>query len=107
MHPPCVTIVWPCCPDPNPKGVDSKPSCNKNWQRADLKASCLVVNLSWWTKSQQKSKASSPGCPTWATKPWAPFLKTRSEEHTSELQSRPHLVCRLLLEKKNYTIRLP
>src|SRR3989442_8537937 len=28
------------------------------------------------------------------------FLQTRSEEHTSELQSRPHLVCRLLLEKK-------
>src|SRR3989442_6687725 len=28
-------------------------------------------------------------------------LNLRSEEHTSELQSRPHLVCRLLLEKKN------
>src|SRR5690606_41381551 len=27
---------------------------------------------------------------------------TRSEEHTSELQSRENLVCRLLLEKKNY-----
>src|SRR6266498_4696367 len=27
----------------------------------------------------------------------------RSEEHTSELQSRPHLVCRLLLEKKKNT----
>src|SRR3989442_2516208 len=27
----------------------------------------------------------------------------RSEEHTSELQSRPHLVCRLLLEKKKLT----
>src|SRR5690554_7208939 len=26
--------------------------------------------------------------------------RLRSEEHTSELQSRPHLVCRLLLEKK-------
>src|SRR5436305_5390347 len=26
----------------------------------------------------------------------------RSEEHTSELQSRPHLVCRLLLEKKKH-----
>src|SRR5436305_6834009 len=26
----------------------------------------------------------------------------RSEEHTSELQSRPHLVCRLLLEKKKW-----
>src|SRR5690554_7431948 len=29
---------------------------------------------------------------------WGTLL--RSEEHTSELQSRPHLVCRLLLEKK-------
>src|SRR5690554_7606381 len=29
--------------------------------------------------------------------------KTRSEEHTSELQTRPHLVCRLLLEKKKKT----
>src|SRR3712207_8270176 len=29
-------------------------------------------------------------------------LLTRSEEHTSELQSRQYLVCRLLLEKKNY-----
>src|SRR5687768_17711272 len=28
------------------------------------------------------------------------FLFVRSEEHTSELQSRLHLVCRLLLEKK-------
>src|ERR1041385_9409154 len=28
------------------------------------------------------------------------FLARRSEEHTSELQSRLHLVCRLLLEKK-------
>src|SRR2546422_8288312 len=27
-------------------------------------------------------------------------IKSRSEEHTSELQSRLHLVCRLLLEKK-------
>src|SRR3712207_7512109 len=30
----------------------------------------------------------------------------RSEEHTSELQSRQYLVCRLLLEKKNYTASL-
>src|SRR3989442_7406772 len=34
----------------------------------------------------------------------APSCSTRrSEEHTSELQSRPHLVCRLLLEKKKKT----
>src|SRR5690554_7701300 len=31
------------------------------------------------------------------------FFMNRSEEHTSELQSRPHLVCRLLLEKKKNT----
>src|SRR5690625_6157432 len=35
-----------------------------------------------------------PQRPTWAK---------RSEEHTSELQSRGHLVCRLLLEKKKKT----
>src|SRR5215813_15171678 len=38
---------------------------------------------------------------------WPSHLSPRSEEHTSELQSRPHLVCRLLLEKKkkhHYTI---
>src|SRR3712207_8898577 len=31
-----------------------------------------------------------------------PLLVVRSEEHTSELQSRQYLVCRLLLEKKKY-----
>src|SRR5256884_3617909 len=31
---------------------------------------------------------------------WDLFAEKRSEEHTSELQSRLHLVCRLLLEKK-------
>src|SRR5437660_6098808 len=33
------------------------------------------------------------------------FPLERSEEHTSELQSRGHLVCRLLLEKKKTTCR--
>src|SRR5690625_6593385 len=32
---------------------------------------------------------------------WSLGRRLRSEEHTSELQSRGHLVCRLLLEKKN------
>src|SRR2546422_7169413 len=32
--------------------------------------------------------------------PWLAVSEARSEEHTSELQSRLHLVCRLLLEKK-------
>src|SRR2546429_1489673 len=34
-------------------------------------------------------------------RPWP----SRSEEHTSELQSRLHLVCRLLLEKKKHNVR--
>src|SRR3712207_9314864 len=46
--------------------------------------------------------ASCCSCP-WrpaATGLWS-FPSCRSEEHTSELQSRQYLVCRLLLEKKN------
>src|SRR3712207_6909309 len=43
-------------------------------------------------------------CRMWDTGFWAPIYKNwgwqRSEEHTSELQSRQYLVCRLLLEKK-------
>src|SRR5436305_3886891 len=50
--------------------------------------------------------------PCWKTRwpksglKWRPerHWLARSEEHTSELQSRPHLVCRLLLEKKKKTI---
>src|SRR5690625_6185985 len=38
-------------------------------------------------------------CPVLTIQP-ALFYSFRSEEHTSELQSRGHLVCRLLLEKK-------
>src|SRR2546429_6016573 len=34
----------------------------------------------------------------------ATSITDRSEEHTSELQSRLHLVCRLLLEKKKYHV---
>src|SRR5437870_10248220 len=44
---------------------------------------------------------------TWTRQSWrttriarVPMASQRSEEHTSELQSRGHLVCRLLLEKK-------
>src|SRR2546422_7074665 len=36
---------------------------------------------------------------------WILRISSRSEEHTSELQSRLHLVCRLLLEKKKPELR--
>src|SRR3712207_7552858 len=44
------------------------------------------------------------GQATWATTQSRPRV-TRSEEHTSELQSRQYLVCRLLLEKKKKQTR--
>src|SRR5690606_40533029 len=43
---------------------------------------------------------SCANCP-WMAMNTLPRLLQRSEEHTSELQSRENLVCRLLLEKKN------
>src|SRR2546422_4567040 len=46
------------------------------------------------------SRSSSICCPRTGS-PERSVLRLRSEEHTSELQSRLHLVCRLLLEKKN------
>src|SRR5262245_6104298 len=57
--------------------------------------SCSTASRRCWTRrafpapqrSARSSRASSPTC-------------RRSEEHTSELQSLRHLVCRLLLEKK-------
>src|SRR2546429_4781642 len=48
-----------------------------------------------WEKSEQSR--------SWPCRRWLADSTIRSEEHTSELQSRLHLVCRLLLEKKKYT----
>src|SRR5258708_31241513 len=42
-----------------------------------------------------------PGTPGRSVRP--PHFRLRSEEHTSELQSPDHLVCRLLLEKKKHS----
>src|SRR5207244_13465483 len=46
-------------------------------------------------------KAAADGFPNYSFFEGDPNLERRSEEHTSELQSPDHLVCRLLLEKKN------
>src|SRR2546422_2384918 len=64
-------------------------------------ATAVVTGLvvAYWSGSAperglKQAAVSSPPAP-----PQAPS-RQRSEEHTSELQSRLHLVCRLLLEKK-------
>src|SRR5947208_4705710 len=54
---------------------------NSGWGRPPESIWTMSVPECWWTR-----RATCAG---------------RSEEHTSELQSPDHLVCRLLLEKKN------
>src|SRR6266487_6694214 len=54
-----------------------------------------------YTLSLHDALPLSPPRPWWRRSPWASRARSaRSEEHTSELQSPVHLVCRLLLEKK-------
>src|SRR5690554_7499577 len=52
------------------------------------------------TRAGSRPWTSSRGAHVSMQRPLRGPHKQRSEEHTSELQSRPHLVCRLLLEKK-------
>src|SRR3712207_9092431 len=58
------------------------------------------------TAAAMRTPLSSRPSPKWVDVGWlaSPARQSaRSEEHTSELQSRQYLVCRLLLEKKNKT----
>src|SRR3712207_7802948 len=56
---------------------------------------CVVTSRNW--------KALSSDVADGFLGSWKLGLAVRSEEHTSELQSRQYLVCRLLLEKKQNT----
>src|SRR5205809_2382095 len=56
--------------------------------------------LSFRSASGRPGRSFRTLYPLEATSKSSLFIQARSEEHTSELQSRLHLVCRLLLEKK-------
>src|SRR5436309_8902006 len=56
------------------------------------------------TKSAMGSAARTISTPSACSAPCQSTARVRSEEHTSELQSRENLVCRLLLEKKKTNI---
>src|SRR5206468_8472319 len=85
---------------------DALPICDKT--------NCNVDNLEWVTSSENQIHATMNGLQRPQSKLTADDVreirklsakgysqrKLRSEEHTSELQSRSDLVCRLLLEKK-------
>src|SRR5579884_4328185 len=55
------------------------------------------------TLFRSSNRPTLPSSPSSSNRP-SMVMVDRSEEHTSELQSRGHLVCRLLLEKKKTTI---
>src|SRR3712207_8791181 len=56
------------------------------------------------SRRTREPTCAAPAAPPSARSPRSVLpVRPRSEEHTSELQSRQYLVCRLLLEKKNYT----
>src|SRR5690554_7396467 len=63
-----------------------------------FRSSCGIVQVSCWLIRQNQTWLISQ-C-SGNRNSLSLTTRERSEEHTSELQSRPHLVCRLLLEKK-------
>src|SRR5690554_688762 len=70
-----------------------------NPQNGQETESYSKVNYVWCSKDSAKAMTQIKSDQHDITM-LAQRLRQRSEEHTSELQSRPHLVCRLLLEKK-------
>src|SRR3712207_8029840 len=57
-----------------------------------------------WPRLRTAASTDSHNCVKKALLGECVVLLLRSEEHTSELQSRQYLVCRLLLEKKNIVV---
>src|SRR2546422_2338671 len=74
---------------------------NRKYQSMTRIGPCSARSSSPVSSATSRRAASAGGSPTFRWPFGNPQLRyERSEEHTSELQSRLHLVCRLLLEKK-------
>src|SRR3712207_8097547 len=70
--------------------------------RSSLRCFFLAIRLRRFLTTEPIRQASRTRVGSGRTHPRvAPASESRSEEHTSELQSLQYLVCRLLLEKKN------
>src|SRR3712207_9015927 len=90
--PPRISLL----PDlPDPPGM--KPVAGWRGPSAERSAS------SWCGRARVSVGSGTPEAPPIAPGAARPGSAPRSEEHTSELQSRQYLVCRLLLEKKKNT----
>src|SRR5258708_29425863 len=81
-------------PIPNPASTTHPPACTSTSSRRTDGSSSTWPAPAWrppsWSSPCRRSSCR---------------IAMRSEEHTSELQSPDHLVCRLLLEKKNKHIQ--
>src|SRR5258708_20532632 len=97
-----------------PKAAPS--SGSKAWGSPQELRLIITAICTWATAAAQFSRSARPAkylCsprlnPRSPRITWRPRVQAwRSEEHTSELQSPDHLVCRLLLEKKKKTHKCP
>src|SRR5207244_9055862 len=105
MLPLCFHSVSPASPLPlslhDALPICSASHCGEKWMRVPCPGPCCrPVSASAPRRSELPSTASSSAA-TRSTSRVRERCCLRSEEHTSELQSPDHLVCRLLLEKKN------
>src|SRR5256884_4227723 len=75
-----------------------RPSLPRSFERHSYRSATIGSTLIARRAGDQDAKSPSKAMAIHA-------LTIRSEEHTSELQSRLHLVCRLLLEKKKNSIK--
>src|SRR5262249_56939542 len=82
---PYTTLFRSAAPSP-PTGLQSPPATSRP---------------SPWTALAQATTSTAMAARLLVPTPTPPGKSSRSEEHTSELQSLTNLVCRLLLEKKN------
>src|SRR3989440_4280837 len=108
--PPNLFTSCPASPPPQPEGGGAEspppPSTPPRPSRPPSARRCSSPPTRKRTPpaaSASNAIASATPCTTrcsTAVPCWTRALPTRSEEHTSELQSRSDLVCRLLLEKK-------
>src|SRR3989442_8786119 len=76
----------------------SQPAAQRRRRSPPAGGKCPVARAERGARSRADLRAHRLAAATFLERDFS-----RSEEHTSELQSRPHLVCRLLLEKKKQT----
>src|SRR5207253_3899011 len=85
---------------PARRSSDLAPSPSETMASARVRATCSTASSNVFHSAPSRD-GSTPDAPPASSRTVSFVLVSpRSEEHTSELQSRGHLVCRLLLEKE-------